>query len=83
MRELESPLIDLERHEWRRVVKQITKWIYEPPIHWKAVPPVLLTVALVFWLTAWRDVRRHEFDPGRLWFLYPTEWDWSYLTALL
>ena len=44
-KELESPIIDLERHEWRRIVK----WFYKgwPPITW---PPfvALFQMACLF-----------------------------------
>jgi hypothetical protein len=76
-----GPAIDLYEAEWRQ------KGRYEPPIRWEAVPGFLFAVAILFWLVAWKGVRKHEIDPGWLWFIYPTEWDltalWSYLTALL
>jgi len=41
---LESPLIDLEPHEWRRIFKRI----YEQPIYWGNLAFFLFACGLAF-----------------------------------
>jgi hypothetical protein len=72
-----GPVIDLHESEWR------WKDVYEPPIHWEAVPMFLFAVAISYWLVAWEAVYKHEIDPGWLWFLFPSEWHWAALANLL
>ena len=46
---LESPVIDLEPHEWRRNDKSWLDDAYEPPIYWGGLAWFLTVCAIVFW----------------------------------
>ena len=72
-----GPVVDLLEIEWREKGK------YQPPIRWPNLGAVIVGSTILYWLAAWSAVLQHKFEPGRLWFIYPTEWNWSYLATLL
>ena len=74
MRDLESPVIDLEPHEWERLGKAWWELDgeapYEPPIYWGSLVIFLFTCAIVFWAHWYVYPNRPPIDLGWLGTIY-------------